>query len=49
MYPRKIVGLKIVFTGGHMILVIRTYDGPKNPYTSLFLHTILGPEYYVPP
>ena len=26
--------------------VIRTYDGPKNPHISLFLHTILGRDYY---
>ena len=28
--------------------VFRTHDGPKNRYISLFLHTILGPDYYVP-
>ena len=27
-------------------LVIRTYDGPQNPYIPLFLHAILGPDYY---
>ena len=26
--------------------VIMTHDVPKNPYTPLFLHTILGPNYY---
>ena len=29
-------------------IVIRTHDVPKNPYVSLFLHTMLGPDYYVP-
>ena len=29
--------------------LIRTHDGYKNPYTPLFLHTIVGPDYYVPP
>ena len=27
-------------------IVLRTHDAPKNPYISLFLHTILGPDYY---
>ena len=30
-------------------IVIRTHDVPKNPYVPLFLLTILGPDYYVPP
>ena len=30
-------------------IVIRTHDVPKNPYIPLFLHTILGPDYYVLP
>ena len=30
-------------------IIIRTHDGPKNPYMPVFLHTILGPDYYVPP
>ena len=30
-------------------IVIRTHDGPKNSYIPLFLHTILGLDYYVPP
>ena len=34
---------------GAIAIVIRTHDGPKNPYIPLFLHAILGPEYYVPP
>ena len=29
--------------------LIRTHDGYKNPYTPLFLHTIVGPDYYIPP
>ena len=31
--------------------LIRTPDGPQNPYILLFLHTIVGPDYYeyVPP
>ena len=29
-------------------IVIRTHDGPKNPYILLFLLTILGPDYCVP-
>ena len=35
-------------TGGHMLQVFRTHDGPKYPIIPLFLHTILGPEYSVP-
>ena len=30
-------------------IVIRTHDGPPSPYIPLFLHTTLGPDYYVPP
>ena len=30
-------------------IVIRTHNGPKNPHITLFLHTILGPDYYVAP
>ena len=30
-------------------IVIRTHRGHKNPYIPLFLPTILGPHYYVPP
>ena len=30
-------------------IVIRTHDGPKHPHISLFLHTIIGPDYNVPP
>ena len=29
-------------------IVIGTH-GPKNLYIPLFLHTILGPDYYLPP
>ena len=29
-------------------IVIRTHHAPKNQYILLFLHTILGPDYYVP-
>ena len=36
------------FTGGYTI-IIRTHDGPENPYIPLLLHSILGPDYYVPP
>ena len=35
-----------LFTGGHMLQVIRTHDVPKNPYIPLFLRTILGLHYY---
>ena len=28
--------------------VMRTHDVHKNPYIPLFLHTILGPDYYLP-
>ena len=30
-------------------IVFRTHDGLKKTYISLFLRTILGPDYYVPP
>ena len=30
-------------------IVLRTQDVHKNPYITLFLHTTLGPDYYVPP
>ena len=36
----------LILRGG---IVLRTHDGPKNPYITLFLHTILGPDYYVLP
>ena len=29
--------------------VFRTHHVPKNPYLPLFLHIILGPDYYIPP
>ena len=30
-------------------IVIRTHHVPKHPYIPYFLHTILGPDYYVCP
>ena len=30
------------------VIVIRTHDVHKNPYIPVFVHTILGPDYYVP-
>ena len=30
-------------------IVIRTQGGPKKLHIPLFSHTILGPDYYVPP
>lgn len=30
-------------------IVIRTVDAHKHPYIPEFLHTILGPDYYVLP
>ena len=35
----------INITGSHSN---QNYDGPKNPYMSIFSHTMLGPDYYVP-
>ena len=32
---------------GALARVIRTHDGPKIPYIPVFLHTMLGPDYYV--
>ena len=29
-------------------IVIRTQDVPKNPCIPLYLHAILGPDYYLP-
>ena len=30
-------------------ILSRTHDVFKNPYITLFLHIIFGPDYYVPP
>ena len=36
----------VIRTGG---IVIGTHDGAKNLYIHVFLHTMLGPDYYVLP
>ena len=35
--------MRTILRGG---IVMRTNDGPKNPYMPLFLRTILGPDYF---